>query len=94
MGIRPFVHHNGKLHLDCLKPNMGRCVETLARATPVIDMELGKRQSRNLEKARPAYAVDPVIDPLPIASVIFIGLQNPLDDSRGLRPARRIVWDA
>ena len=56
-------------------------------------MELGKRQSRNLEKARPTYAVDPVIDSLPIASVVFIRLQNPLDDRRGFRPARRVVWD-
>ena len=73
---------------------MGRSVEALACATPVIDMELGKRQSGNLEKARPPDTVDPVVDTLPVPGIFLIGLQDTFDDRCDFGPTRWIVRDA
>ncbi len=72
---------------------MRRSIKAIACTAPVIDMKLGKRQAGEFEEARPADAFDPVVDALPVFGVVFISMQNILDDGGGFRPARWIVWN-
>ena len=70
---------------------MRRSVKAVTRTTPVIDVELGEWQSGQFEESRPADAIDPVANTLPVFRIAFISMQDLLHDSRCFRPTRWIV---
>lgn len=78
-------------NLRQLEANIGRCIQTLTRATPIVDMELRERQFGQLKKSWPADTINPIVDTFPVTGIFLVCMEYLFNDSRSFRPTRWII---